>query len=166
MIIYRVELGFSLLEYHSDGTYYAHKNLGPYTGRWVTSKLLGYEVNLNGTNLINAPEPENDNLLGCSHRQFGFKDLRSLGNWFHSCWRSMEKCGYHIGVYECPDKYVKEGGRQVAFYLDKATPMQSISFKEFIRERMYFMKDLSEIKTVSTEKSLNNDRDLMSTAFN
>lgn len=44
--------------------------------------------------------------------------------------------------------------------------MQSISFKEFIRERMYFMKDLSEINTVSTEKSLKNDRDLMSTVFN
>lgn len=44
--------------------------------------------------------------------------------------------------------------------------MQSISFKEFIRERMYFMKDLSEIKTISTEGSLKKDRDLMSIAFN
>lgn len=44
--------------------------------------------------------------------------------------------------------------------------MHSISFKEFIRERMYFMKDLSEIKTISTEKSLKNDQDLISTTFN
>jgi hypothetical protein len=144
MIIFRVELSFSLLEYHSDGTYYAHKNLGPYTGRWVTSKLLGYEVNLNSTNLINAPEPENDGLRGFDHLQYGFKDLRSLGNWFGGCWRSMEKCGYHIGIYECPDKYVKTGGKQIAFSLEKATLIQSVSFKEFIRNKMYFTNTLNE----------------------
>jgi hypothetical protein len=49
----------------------------------------------------------------------------------------MEKCGYHIGVYDCPDKYVKVGNKQIAFYLSKSIPIKSISFKEFIVEKMY-----------------------------
>lgn len=140
MIVYRVELSFSLLVYNDEGGYHPYKNLGPYTGRHITNQYLGYEVNLRGTNLVNAPEPEDDGLIGCCHGQYGFIDLRSVGNWFHSCWRSMRDCNYHIGVYDCPDKYVKIGGRQAVFQLDKSTPIESISFEEFVKGRMYYQK--------------------------
>lgn len=118
MIVYRVETKFSVIE--------AGQNFGPYSLH--PEKEMMRSVGIVWSDYpfdhhpAKHPEPEEDGIEAFTPGKMfcGFSCLASLHSWFKDARQALILGGFYIAHYDVPNEDIFIGGKQLAYYPDRA----------------------------------------------